>query len=452
MTVLMRSVSGVRGIVGETLTADVVDRHVRAFGTLVTERHAGPIVVARDSRESGPMFRDVAVAALTSIGIDVVDCGLSTTPTAQLAVEHHAAAGGIIITASHNPIEWNALKFVGADGLFLDREQATRLFALADGDHATGPSGAEGTTAIDTDATHRHVEGVLGSPFVDVPGIRSAKLHVALDCVRGAGGAIMPTLLEELGCTVTAINLETDGQFPRSPEPVPANLGDLAKLVAVSGADVGIAVDPDVDRLALVDELGRPIGEDYTLAFAVRTVLRQQVGPVVVNLSTSLVIDDAARDYGVTVTRAPVGEANVAHALREIGAVIGGEGNGGVMVPSYHAGRDAPLAAALVLDLMAGTGRTVSEIVDSSSRYTIVKAKGDRGSDLERVYAALIRQFEGAERDTQDGLRLAWADRWLHVRPSGTEPIIRFIAEARTADEAEALVAAARAALEEVQV
>lgn len=451
MTMLMRSVSGVRGIVGDSLTEDVVDRHVRAFGSLVTEHHDGPVVLARDSRESGPVFRDVAATALTEMGINVVDCGLVPTPTAQLAVEHHNAAGGIIITASHNPVEWNALKFVGSDGLFLDAGRVTRLFTQADA-HEFVTSRSSGEIRTDAAAVERHVGGVLALSFIDVQRIQRAKLHVALDCVRGAGGVIMPPLLEALGCRVTGVNLDTDGRFPRAPEPTPANLAELGDLVAQSSANIGIAVDPDVDRLAIVDEKGRAIGEDYTLAFAVWAVLDRRIGPVVVNLSTSLVVDDVARTFGVTVERVPVGEANVAQALMASGAAIGGEGNGGVMLPSYHAGRDAPLAAVLVLDLLARSGQTVSELVDSNPRYSIVKAKAERSGDLDRAYAALDEQFADAQRDTQDGLRLAWSDRWLHVRPSGTEPIIRFIAEAPTTADAEYLISAARSALAEAGV
>lgn len=443
MATLMRSVSGVRGIVGDSFTEHVVDRHVRAFGSLLTEHHDGPVVLARDSRESGPMFRDVAATALTEIGINVVDSGLVPTPTTQLAVEHHGAAGGIIITASHNPVEWNALKFVGADGLFLSADRVARLFARADAAEFS-TSSSVGEIRPDPDAVMRHLDGVLALPFVDGDSIRGAKLHVALDCVRGAGAVIMPALLEALGCVVTGINLETDGQFPRSPEPTPANLTELANLVAGSSADVGFAVDPDVDRLAIVDERGRAIGEDYTLAFAVRALLDRQIGPVVVNLSTSLVVDDVARAFGVEVQRAPVGEANVARALKAANAVIGGEGNGGVMLPSYHAGRDAPVAAALVLDLLARTGKTVSALVDANPRYAIVKAKTERGGDLDEAYAVLAERFADARRDTQDGLRLAWSDRWLHVRPSGTEPIVRLIAEAPTTADADALISAAR--------
>ena len=254
----------------------------------------------------------------------------------------------------------------------------------------------------------------------------------------------MPELLERLGCRVAAINTETDGLFPRPPEPVPENLKALGALVRRTKADVGIAVDPDVDRLAIVDEKGRAIGEDYTLAFAVRAVRPSARRPVVCNLSTSLVVEDAAKDFGAMVVRAPVGEAHVARKIIELKAVIGGEGNGGVMYPALHVGRDAPVAGALVLGLLARERASVSELVARAPRYTIVKAKAERGrGNVERmgeVYAALRARFPEASAETQDGLRLAWPDRWLHVRPSGTEPIIRFIAEARSRADAEKLI------------
>ena len=446
---LMRSVSGVRGIVGTDLTPERVARYAAAFGSVLASQGHQTAVLARDSRTSGPVFADAARAGLRGAGITVIDAGLVPTPTAQLAVEHHGAGGGIILTASHNPVEWNALKFVGADGLFLDREAVSRLFALVDaGEAASAAWDGLGAVRPDAGAVERHLRAVYALPYVDVERIRRRGLLVVLDCVRGAGGTIMPRLLEELGCRVTGIDLEPDGRFPRAPEPVPANLRVLAERVAAEGADLGIAVDPDVDRLAVVDGAGTPIGEDYTLAFAVRTVLERTPGPVVVNLSTSLVVDDAAAAFGTTVTRAPVGEANVARAIQQAGAVIGGEGNGGVMLPALHIGRDAPLAAALILDLLARTECGVADLVAASPRYTIVKAKAPRGPDLAPVYAALGREFSGAAEDTQDGLRLAWPGRWLHVRPSGTEPIVRLIAEAPTAEGAEALVRRATAIFE----
>ena len=451
---LMVSVSGVRGLVGTDLTPEVVARWAAAFGTWATDgrsdgrtaRRPVRVVVGRDARTSGPMFVAAATAGLQSVGCHVIDVGLVATPTVQLAVEHHRAAGGLMLTASHNPIEWNALKFVGPDGIFLDGGAGTRVRELAAGS-ALQRAGynAIGGVEADADAIPRHLAAVLALRGVDLKAIRRRRFRVALDTVRGAGGAVMPELLKQLGCRVTAINLETDGLFPRPPEPVPENLKALGALVRRSKADVGIAVDPDVDRLAIVDERGRPIGEDYTLAFAVRAVRPSGRRAVVCNLSTSLVVEDAARDYGARVVRAPVGEAHVARKIIELKAVIGGEGNGGVMYPALHVGRDAPVAAALLFGMLARERVTVSELVARHPRYTIVKAKlewGVRSRDmgLDDVYAKLRRHFADATQDTQDGLRLAWPDRWLHVRPSGTEPIIRLIAEAPARADAERLI------------
>ena len=443
---LMRGVSGVRGLVGSDLTPAVIARYARAFGVLCGT-HGRVVVLGRDSRASGEKYAAAAAAALQALGMDVVSCGIVPTPTVQLAVEHHRAAGGIVITASHNPIEWNALKFIGEDGLFLDRDRARQLFALADGPPAPDHP-PRGTLVEDTTAIARHVDGVLRVPYVDGAAVRARQLTVALDCVRGVGGAIMPLLLERLGCRIIGMDLETDGQFPREPEPIPANLGALSQLVRSSGADLGMAVDPDGDRLALVDETGGPIGEDYTLAFAVRTVLERRVGPVVVNLSTSLVVDDAAKPFGAVVVRVPVGEAHVARGLREWGAVVGGEGNGGVMLPSFHLGRDAPLAAALVLDLVARSGRSVSGLVAGQPRYVIVKAKMKYANRLDEIYQQLESALDAPGVDRQDGLRFAWSGRWLHVRPSGTEPVIRLIAEAPDARDAQELIERARATLD----
>ncbi|MGH7581137.1 MAG: phosphoglucosamine mutase [Gemmatimonadales bacterium] len=452
----MISVSGMRGHVGTDLTPELVARHAAALGAWVgsTGTH-GPggsrpcVVLGRDARTSGPMFSRAAAAGLMSVGVDVLDLGVVPTPTVQMAVEHHHAGAGLILTASHNPIEWNALKFVGPDGIFLDAAAGERVRALAhEGPPRAGWDGL-GEVREDPQAVARHLDAILRLPVIDVTAIQRRRFHVALDCVRGAGAVAMLPLLDRLGCRVSGINLEADGRFPRAPEPVPENLGELGRLVRETGADLGLAVDPDVDRLAVVDEAGRAIGEDYTLAFAVRAVLDRRINPaknpiVVVNLSTSLVVEDAAREAGATVLRAPVGEANVARAIRDSAAVIGGEGNGGVMLPALHIGRDAPLGVALILHLLATSGVTVAGLVEASPRYSIVKAKGPRGPELAPLYHRLRRRFADAAADDRDGLRLSWADRWLHIRPSGTEPIVRLIAEAPTASEAEALVAAGR--------
>jgi len=443
---LMVGVSGIRGIVGKDLTEEIVARYARAFGLWAKERKP-LVVVGRDARESGPAFERAVVDGLASAGCSVVKVGVVPTPTVQLAVEHHAAGGGIAITASHNPIEWNALKFIGSDGIFLNGADGARVQGLVGKDG--GGRGRTGEVTTDEGAVERHLDAVLKLAAVDVAGIRARKFTVALDAVRGAGGPVMRALLERLGCEVAGINLETDGRFPRPPEPIPENLGGLSILVTRAGAALGIAVDPDVDRLAIVDETGVPIGEDYTLAFAIRAAMGGKVGRggkrvVVCNLSTGLVVEDAARECGAELVRTPVGEVHVARAILRLAAVIGGEGNGGVMYPALHAGRDAPVAAALLLTLLARDGRRVSELVAAAPRYVIVKAKVARGPALEPVYAALRRRFADAQRDTQDGLRLAWRDRWLHVRPSNTEPIIRLIAEAPSSAGAQELVDEAR--------
>lgn len=447
---LMVSVSGVRGRVGEALTPEIVATFAAGFGAWALRGGASrAVVVGRDSRVSGPLFHRVVLSALESVGCDVIDVGLTTTPTCQLAVEHHHAAGGLMLSASHNPIEWNALKFIAPSGLFLDATEGAEMRSLVEGEIPRATWDRLGTTRRDDDAIARHIEAVLALPFLDVEGIRARSFRVALDCCRGAGGAILPVLLQRLGCRVAAINLETDGRFPRPPEPVPEQLGDLERLVLSSGSEIGLAVDPDVDRLALVSDEGKAIGEDYTLALAARLVLRHLRGPVVTNLSTSRIVEDVAVAAGVPVIRAPVGEVNVAVRMRTERAVIGGEGNGGVILPALHLGRDAPLGIALLLQLLLEERRPLSAIVAELPKYAIVKDKLERpNASLESVYEALRSAFPDAAADTQDGLRLAWHDRWVHVRPSGTEPIVRVIAEAPTVEEARELVRRSRLPLE----
>ena len=449
----MVSVSGVRGRVGEALTPEVVSRFAAGFGHWALSRDPSnrTIVLGRDSRVSGPMFHHAVIAALESVGARVIDVGIVPTPTIQLAVEHHHAAGGLGITASHNPIEWNALKFIASSGLFLDGDEAREMRAVVESNFQRATWDKLGSVGRDDDSIERHISAILALPFIDVPGIRARRFHVALDCVRGAGGRFMPTLLERLGCVVSAINLEVDGRFPRPPEPVAANLGALEALVRDSHAAVGFAVDPDVDRLALVSDSGRAIGEDYTLALAASVVLGHRGGPVVTNLSTSRIVDDVAERAGRAVVRAPVGEVNVATRMRREGAAIGGEGNGGVILTELHLGRDAPVGAALILQLLHQDNRPLSAIVADYPTYAIVKEKLTRpDAPLDSVYRSLRLTFPDAEVDTQDGMRLSWPDRWVHVRPSGTEPIVRVIAEAPTESEARALIIAGQKAVEKL--
>ena len=447
---LMESVSGIRGRVGDALTPEVVARYALAFGVWsLGQSKSRVVVVGRDTRVSGPIFHRVATAALEAAGAHVIDLGVAPTPTIQLAVEHFHAAGGLAITASHNPIEWNALKLISSSGMFLDPAQGAQLRALV----RQGVRGATwenlGFSEPDPGAIQRHIESILALAMIDVEGIRRRGFRVALDTCHGAGSVIMPALLERLGCDVHVINDTPDGRFHRPPEPIAENLTELEQLTRERNAAIGLATDPDVDRLALVSEEGRAIGEDYTLALAAQVVLSRTPGLVVTNLSTSRIVDDVARAFGSKVERAPVGEVNVAVRMRDTGAIIGGEGNGGVILPELHLGRDAPLAAALALQLLADEGRSVSAIVARYPQYAIVKDKLDRPeAPLDTVYDALRVAFPGAGVDMQDGLRLEWPDRWVHIRPSGTEPIVRVIAEAPTRAAAEELVKQCRQPLD----
>ena len=447
---LMVSVSGVRGRVGEALTPEIVTKFAAGFGAWASARgKSRDIVLGRDSRVSGPMFQRAATAALQSVGCRVIDIGLTTTPTCQLTVEHHHAAGGLMLSASHNPIEWNALKFIAPTGLFLDADEGMAMRKVVESVIPRASWDKLGEVVPDADAVERHLEAILKLPFLDVQGIKARHFRVVLDCCRGAGSVIVPELLRRLGCDVHVLNGEPDGRFPRPPEPIAENLGELEQAVQTYRADIGMAVDPDVDRLALVSDKGKAIGEDFTLALAARVVLRHRKGKLVTNLSTSRIVDDVVARAGGTVIRAPVGEVHVATRMRDEKAVIGGEGNGGVILPELHLGRDAPVGVALLLQLLLEDAKPLSAIIAEYPRYVIVKDKLDRpDASLTSVYEALRATFSDAIVDVQDGLRLAWEDRWVHVRPSGTEPIVRVIAEAPTEEEARALIARSREPLD----
>lgn len=452
---LMVSVSGIRGRVGHSLTPELVAGVAASFGSFLGREGRGDLVcVGRDSRTSGPMFEAAVVAGLLSVGCRVVRLGTVPTPTLLLSIGHHGAAGAVGVTASHNPAEWNALKLATGDGMFLDAEAGARFREYLRGSDPPRVAWDELRPVLDDDgAIERHLDAVLHLPILDVSAIRARGFHVALDCVRGAGGAIMPRLLGELGCRVTGMDLEQDGRFPREPEPTAANLDGLGRLVRESGADVGLAVDPDVDRLSLVDEHGVPLGEDLTLALAGAAVLSRKPGVLVTNLSTSQVVEDVVHAHGGRVVRTPVGEINVARRMESESAAIGGEGNGGVILSDLQRTRDAIVATALVLQHLVDEDLTLSGAAGRWPAYVIVKERiAFDTRALAGAYEALGDDLAAEDSDTADGLRLAWPGRsaWLHVRPSGTEPIVRLIAEAKSSDDAQALVDRARTVLEGV--
>jgi len=451
----MVSISGIRGIVGESLTPEVVIRYAAAFGSYCRQRSPDTprtVIIGRDGRISGRILADTVAATLQATGVHVRNLGICPTPTIQLAVEREGVAGGISITASHNPIQWNGLKFIGATGMFLDAEENRELLSLADTSPEYAPWNTLGRYTDDTSWLRKHIDALLDLPYLDIESIRSRKFNVVLDCINAAGGLIIPTLLEELGCSVTDVNCDVSGIFSHPPEPVPENLTELATLVKSRGADLGIAVDPDVDRLVLITERGEPYGEEYTIASAVRFVLEREATrvplpdgsppTVVVNLSTTRAVDDIAAAFGARVVRTPVGEINVAKRMKELGSVIGGEGSGGVILPAVHLGRDAVVGIGLLLQLLADANMPLSRLKATLPRYAIAKGKIEIPTrPTESVLETLRDSLEsGGKVNTDDGLKVDFPEHWLHLRLSNTEPIIRIIAEAKTEARARSLV------------
>jgi phosphomannomutase len=437
---LIVSVSGIRGVVGRGLTPEAATAFAAALGTATD---GGRIVLSRDGRPSGEMLRHAVLAGLLAAGCEVQDLGVAATPTCGLAVRRLGAAGGIQITASHNPAEWNGLKLFGPDGMVLPAAAGQKIKALFDaGAFRRAAWDGLGSVAECRQADDWHRDRVL--ELVDVPRVRARQLRAFLDANGGAGGPLGRRLLDALQCRPVCLGCHADGSFAHEPEPVEANLRDVFPQVAQSGADAGFVLDPDADRLALIDEAGHYLGEELTLALAVLFRLRREPaasrGPVVINMSTSRVVEDVAARFGVPCHRTAVGEANVAEKMRAVGALIGGEGNGGVIDPRVGLVRDPFIGMASVLNLMADTGKKLSELAAELPAYHIVKDKyAVEREKLPALFEALPGRWPEAKANRLDGLRLDWTDRWVHVRPSNTEPIVRVIAEAPRADEAERL-------------
>ncbi len=429
------SISGIRGVIGDGLDAVTVARWTSAFGAWLPE---GPVVVGRDSRISGPMVLDAVAATLASTGHDVWDIGIATTPTTEIAVQQSNAVGGVIITASHNPQQWNALKFLSGSGLFLTAAENRELRQKYEDGSGHVAFDKLGKVSLRTGSDRQHLDAICAVPWLDVDRIRSRNLHAVVDAVEGAGGSIVPALLETLGVRCTPLFCEMSGRFPHDPEPTPANLGDLCAEVRAQGADLGFAVDPDVDRLALVDGAGRALSEEMTLVLAADFLLGKTPGPMAVNLSTTGLVEKVAAGHDQIVHRTPVGEANVVEAILDHDCILGGEGNGGVIYPTIHAGRDALVGIVMILQALAESGLSLAEMADALPPVAMVKTKVDSddlvaGDDLARLLAGL---GEGRI-DDRDGLKWIGPDAWVHVRPSNTEPVVRIIAEAK--DEASAV-------------
>lgn len=443
---LMISVAGVRGIVGESIDPSIVVRFAAAFARALPT--PGPVVIGRDARVTGPMMRLAVCAGLNAAGRDVVDIGLATTPTTQLAVEHLKAAGGIILTASHNPAPWNALKFLSSRGEFLGPREGAEVKERFDANRDLWAAWDRvGSVRDEAGALEWHLERVLGLPHIDLAAIRKRALHVVVDGCASVGGIALPALLERLGAKVTRLDCTPNGAFTRVLEPLPEHLSALGAAVRETGADLGIASDPDSDRAAFVDAAGTPLGEEYTVVLGTRVVLATERGPVVTNLSTSRMLETVCERAGVPLIRTPVGEAHVVEAMHAQRAVAGGEGNGGMILPAAHHGRDGLVAMALVAHAMRD-GATLRELADSLPKYTMIKDKLERPEEPWALAADRLRvAFGDWTLDAVDGLRFARGEAWVHVRPSGTEPVVRVIAESPDAASTRAWVEQARAAL-----
>ncbi len=431
MPTLMVSVSGIRGIVGDGIDPKTIVKYASAYADFCGK---GKVVIGSDGRISGNMVKYSLIGTLIAKGNDVVDIGVCPTPTVLYNVTKLGAVGGIQISASHNPNEWNALKLLNSKGEFMTPEENKQMLStLATSDESFSSWNSLGKLTVYDEGLKNHVDDVFELELINKNLIRSKKFKVVVDCVNGAGSFVMPDFLKELGCEVIELDCEKSGIFPRLPEPIPENLTKTMQAVKENNADLAIVVDPDVDRLVLITDEGQPFVEENTITLAAKYVLSKTKGDVVVNLSTTRAIDDVAKAEGCKVFRSPVGEANVVKLMKEKNAVIGGEGSGGVIYPALHYGRDALVGTVLTLQYLAETGKKLSEVKNELPQYFIAKKKIVLGNvNPDEVVKKLTEKYSNKKINTDDGLRIDFEDHWVHFRKSNTEPIIRCIAEAAT--------------------
>ena len=445
---LIKSISGIRGTIGgaagEGLTPPDIVKFTAAFGQMAKERTGlRKVVIGRDARLSGEMVRNLVVGTLQGIGMDVVDLGLSTTPTVEIAVPMEGAAAGIILTASHNPGEWNALKLLNEKGEFINDQEGKAVLKLAENLEMEFASVDQlGSVTLDDSYMQKHIDQILALPLVDVDVIRNAGFSVVVDAVNSTGGVFIPALLEALGVKVIhELYCEPTGYFPHNPEPLAENLTELSKWVVEKQAHLGIAVDPDVDRLCFVMENGKMFGEEYTLVAVADYILKHKVGPTVSNLSSTRALRDVTQAAGGVYYAAAVGEVNVVNQMKEVGAVIGGEGNGGIIYPDTHYGRDALVGVALFLTHLAQSGLSMTDLRGTYPAYYMSKNKINLtpGLDVDGLLEAMENRYQDTPHSTIDGLKIDFEEEWVHLRKSNTEPIIRVYSEGPTLERAEAV-------------
>lgn len=444
---LIKSISGIRGTIGgntgDTLNPLDIVKFTSAYATFIAENGGKRrIVVGRDARISGEMVRSVVCGTLLGMGFDVIDLGLATTPTTELAVRHHNADGGIIITASHNPTQWNALKLLNAQGEFLTAADGARVLEIAESEaYVYADVEHLGTYATDPDFDSRHIADVLALNLVNVEAVKARRFRVCVDAINSVGGIILPRLLDALGVEYTVLNAEPTGRFAHNPEPLERNLQGIMDEIRKGGYDLGIVVDPDVDRLAFISEDGTMFGEEYTLVSVADYILSHTPGNTVSNLSSTRALRDVTLRHGGKYFASAVGEVNVTTKMKEAGAVIGGEGNGGVIYPESHYGRDALVGIALFLSLLAERGLTLTQLRATLPTYFIAKNRIDLtpSTDIDSILARVKEMYADEQVTDIDGVKIDFADKWVHLRKSNTEPIIRVYSEASSMEEADAL-------------
>ena len=437
---LIRSISGVRGLTDSHLTPKISSIYARALHTSLPD---GVIMAGRDSRPSGDMILHAMTEELVGLGRTVIQCGIVPTPTVQFMVHNTEAVGGFIVTASHNPVEWNGIKFLRPDSTFFHPEECQDLFNIVDQNVELKKSKDAGIVWPEQNAIQKHVIACASISCIDLNRIQRRKFKVVIDAVNGAGAIALPNMLEALGCEVIELNCEPDGNFTRGTEPLPENLNDLSAMVKNHNADAGFAVDPDADRLAVVNEHGEPLGEEYTLVLAADGYINEtgKKERFVVNLSTSLALEKLAHKNGSTVERSAVGEINVVNKMNEVNSNLGGEGNGGVILKECHLGRDSMVGATMVLNRMSQTEDTLSEIHRTLPIFKIVKDKISVDTiDSDELIDKVSNLFNDADKNDLDGIKFTWDDKWVHLRRSNTEPIMRIYAEAPSEDQALELV------------
>ena len=437
---LIRSISGVRGLVASTLTPEVAVSYAKALHKYLPD---GVIVVGRDSRPSGDVILNSMCEELVSLGRTIIHCDIVPTPTVQFMVHNTEAVGGFIVTASHNPIEWNGLKFVREDSTFFHPDDCKELFELVDKNSTIESKKELGIIWPEQNAVQKHIISCVGLKCITLNRIQKRKFKVVIDSINGAGSQALPAVLQALGCEVIELNCEPDGNFTRGTEPLPENLMDLRNMVKRHHADVGFAIDPDADRLAIVSETGEPLGEEYTIVIAADGYLNEmkQSENFVLNLSSSLALEKLAESKGSSVIRSAVGEINVVNKMNEFNSNLGGEGNGGVILRECHLGRDSLVGVTMILNRMSQTNDPLSVIHQSLPQFIIVKDKVNiEGIDPEDIIKRATNLFENAEINTLDGIKFIWKDKWVHLRKSNTEPIIRIYSEAPDKNQALELV------------